>query len=316
MFGGTRSFLWEVRDVRRSCRDRQVHCRVALGALWEHNPRPPGATACSEGHGQGGDSAGRGQLSLISRGHHPPAQTEVVEDESHCHAVHGSSGPRYCGGGAPAPRHARARQLGARGHGRPDGSPAADGPIPVLAESLVHGGRTTVAARATPLVVPPAVPMQKAGLAYSAHLAAAGPRRVRLDMPAAQRASRPPVPSCPEGRPWSGWGGHAAQACGGKVPILFVTLDGVSARNGAQTTPRPRGIRRPPHLPRSLPTLADREAPPGDVCGTCNGQREVARLPTPEVYTVTAGGPAHEDVPPAEADAPILLAYPVVLSRA
>ena len=114
-------------------------------------PSPPGSAARSDGHGRGGASAGRGQISLISRGHHP-AQTEV-EDESHCQAVHGSSGPRYCGGGAPAPRHTRARQPGARGRGRPDGSPDADGPTPVLAESLVHGGRTPVAARATSLGV-------------------------------------------------------------------------------------------------------------------------------------------------------------------
>ena len=45
-----------------------------------------------------------------------------------------------------------ARPSGARDHGRRDGSPEADGPIPVLAESLVHGGRTPLAAGAPPLV--------------------------------------------------------------------------------------------------------------------------------------------------------------------
>jgi hypothetical protein len=46
-----------------------------------------------------------------------------------------------------------ARSRTPRPYGRRDGSPEADGPTPVFAESLLHGGRTTVAAGATPLVV-------------------------------------------------------------------------------------------------------------------------------------------------------------------
>ena len=84
----------------------------------------------------------------------PPAQTEG-KYESHYQAVDGFSGLRYCGGGTPAPRHTCARQPGARGHGRPDGSPDADEPTPVLAESLVHDGRSPMAAGATRLGVTP-----------------------------------------------------------------------------------------------------------------------------------------------------------------
>ena len=84
----------------------------------------------------------------------PPAQTEG-KYESHYQAVDGFSGLRYLGGGTPAPRHTCARQPGARGHGRPDGSPDADEPTPVLAESLVHDGRSPMAAGATRLGVTP-----------------------------------------------------------------------------------------------------------------------------------------------------------------
>ena len=66
------------------------------------------------------------------------------------HAGHDARNPPK--GGGTAYRHARVCQFGAREPGRRDGSPAADRLIPILAKSLLHGGRTPVASGATPLV--------------------------------------------------------------------------------------------------------------------------------------------------------------------
>jgi hypothetical protein len=79
----------------------------------------------------------------------PPAQKEI-NNENQRHASREPCGPH--GGGDAALARVPARQPGPRDHERRDGSPEADGPIPVLAESLVHAKRTPLAAGAPPLV--------------------------------------------------------------------------------------------------------------------------------------------------------------------
>jgi hypothetical protein len=127
----------------------------------------------------------RGEIPLDLAGTSPPPAQKETEDEAHCHAVHGSSGSHGCGGGAPC--HARARKPSARRHGRRDGAPGADGPTPVLAESLVHGGRTTVAASAPLLVVTRAIAATGPGGGATLHRTPSWTTRAQVSAPDATR---------------------------------------------------------------------------------------------------------------------------------